>query len=429
MEQCYRIESRTWREAIVGARGTADGRGGGTPRGIAREGLPILSYGFRPFFFVAGLFASLAMALWLGALLFGWPIGGSLHGPVSWHGHEMLFGYTSAALAGFLLTTIPNWTGRLPVSGLPLVALVLLWLAGRVTMAAPDLLGGVASAVIDCGFLVVLWALAAREIIAGQNWKNLKILVAVGLLCLTNVAFHFAAAMGGDTQLLLRAAISIFVVLIGVVGGRIVPSFTRNWLVKQKSPRLPAPLDRYDMATMLVLAVALSVWTIAPLTPATAALSAAAAIAQFARLVRWRGYAVLREPMLVVLHVGYGFVALGMGALSLSALGLVSNASALHLLTVGAIGNMTFAVMTRATLGHTGRPIRASMATFAAFGAIIVAAVFRPLAEFLPDLYFVVLGVSGGAWIVAFGIFTIEYGAMLVAPRQAAIRGASVAQN
>ena len=396
----------------------AEGQRGGIPRGIAREGLPILSYGFRPFFLAAGVFAFLAMALWLGALLLGWSIGGTLYDPVTWHGREMLFGYAVAALAGFLLTTVPNWTGRLPVSGTPLLLLLLLWLGGRLAMAAPNVLGETGSAVIDCAFLLVLWALSAREIISGKNWKNLKVLIALGLLALTNIAFHLATAVGGDTQLPLRVAIAIFVVLIGVVGGRIVPSFTRNWLVKQKCPRLPTPLDRFDSAAMVVLVVALAAWTIAPLSQVTAVLTGAAAVAHGIRLARWRGFEALREPMLVVLHLGYGFIVLGMAGIALSALGLMDGVSALHLLTVGAIGNMTLAVMTRATLGHTGRPIRASAATLAIFTAVFVAAAIRPLAEFLPEHYFVVLGICGAAWMVAFVIFTLEYGAMVLAPRQ-----------
>src|SRR5688572_28613907 len=129
---------------------------GGIPRGIAAGGIPLLSYGFRPFFLAAGEFAPLAMVLWLGTLIGGWEVGGSSYGPVAWHAHEMLFGYTSAALTGFLLTTIPNWTGRLPVAGAPLLTIVLLWLAGRVVMAAPDVLGQGASAVIDSAFLPVI---------------------------------------------------------------------------------------------------------------------------------------------------------------------------------------------------------------------------------------------------------------------------------
>jgi uncharacterized protein involved in response to NO len=390
---------------------------GGIARGIAIDGAPLLSYGFRPFFLAAGLFAPLAMMLWLGALIGGWEIGGSSHGPVNWHAHEMLFGYTTAALTGFLLTTIPNWTGRLPVSGGPLLALALLWLAGRVAMAAPDVLGPIPSAIIDSAFLPVILLIALREIVAGKNWRNLKIIAGLGALAGINIASHAAMALGGEPALFYRAAIAVYICLIGLVGGRIVPSFTRNWLVKVSAKHLPAPFDRFDAIAMIVLIVAAACWTILPDSPLSAALIALAAGLHLVRLLRWRGANAIAEPMLVVLHVGYAFIPLGLAAVTASALGWITTVSALHLLTVGAIGNMTLAVMTRATMGHTGRPIQASRLTVAAFVAIFVAAAIRPLAELVPDYYFVVLGTSGGAWIVAFLLFCIEFGPMLLGPK------------
>jgi uncharacterized protein involved in response to NO len=164
---------------------TRSERRGNVSRGISRTGLPLLSYGFRPFFLGAGLFAIVAMVVWIGSLTWGWEIGGD-YGLVNWHAHEMLFGYTTAALAGFMLTAIPNWTGRLPVSGTPLLGLALLWLAGRIAIAAPHLLGLPASTLVDAAFLPALAFVAGREVIAGKNWKNLKVLVGVSALALTN---------------------------------------------------------------------------------------------------------------------------------------------------------------------------------------------------------------------------------------------------
>ncbi|RYE10511.1 MAG: short-chain dehydrogenase [Hyphomicrobiales bacterium] len=396
---------------------SADKRSGGIPRGIATDGPAVLSYGFRPFFLVAGIFALIAMPLWIAALVLGWPIGGALYGPVWWHGHEMLFGYAVAPLAGFLLTTIPNWTGRLPVSGIPLLGLVALWAAGRFAMAFPDGLGIWLTATLDGAFLPVFAVICAREIIAGKNWKNLKVAAVLSVLALINLGFHLAVATGGDASLLFRAGIAVFVVLIGIVGGRIVPSFTRNWLVKQGAVRLPIPFGRYDVAAMVVLIAALSCWTVLPHGLLTAALAAVAALAHAYRLLRWRGLAAAREPMLAVLHLGYGFVPAGLVAIGLAALDLINGTSALHILTVGAISNMTLAVMTRATLGHTGRPINASPVTLVAFAALFLAAAVRPFAEIAPDHYLLVLGLSGIAWMIAFSLYTIEYGAMLLRPR------------
>jgi uncharacterized protein involved in response to NO len=358
------------------------------------------------------------MVLWLGAIVWGWPAGGAVYGPVAWHAHEMLFGYATAALAGFLLTTIPNWTGRLPVSGFSLLGLVLLWLAGRLAMAVPDGLGAVAAGAIDSAFLIVLAAVAAREILAGRNWRNLKIVVVVSLLATVNIGFHGTMIANGDPAIIYRGTIALFVMLIGLVGGRIIPSFTRNWLAKRKAERLPMPFDRFDVTAMVVLAAALVSWTIFPQAPVTAAIAAVAALGQGVRLARWRTASIQREPMLLILHVGYAFVPLGLIAVAAAATGVIDAVSALHVLTVGAIGTTTVAVMTRATLGHTGRPIAASVSTIACFLAIVVAATTRPLAAFWPDAFLPVLAASGTAWVLAFALFTIEYGVMVLSPRR-----------
>ena len=214
------------------------------PRGIARSGPVIFSYGFRPFFLAAGLWAIAAMALWIGALAAGWEIGGS-YGGAYWHAHEMLFGYSSAALAGFLLTAVPNWTGRLPVSGTPLIVLFALWCAGRLALLAPDVLGMPLSIAIDAAFLPLLLAICAREIVAGRKWKDLKILAGILALALANIGFHLLVAGGGDAGLANRLGVGAFVMLVTVMGGRVVPSFTRNWLVKRHSIDLPAPYCRW----------------------------------------------------------------------------------------------------------------------------------------------------------------------------------------
>ncbi len=386
------------------------------PRGIARSGPPLLSYGFRPFFLVAGLFALLAMALWIGALMQGWEIGGD-YGMVNWHGHEMLFGYTSAALAGFMLTSIPNWTGRLPVSGPQLLGLVLLWLVGRMVMAVPGLLGLVGSAMVDGVFLPVLAVVAGIEIVAGRNWKNLKILAGLVTLSLANAAYHFSVIVDGSALPASRAAVSIYIMLIVLVGGRIVPSFTRNWLVKAGVTRLPSPFSRFDIAAMAWLLVTLVLWVALPDNPITAFAAVAAAGLHAVRLARWQGWRTLEEPLLLGLHVGYAFVPLGLATVALAAMGWLATASALHVLTVGAIGGMTLAVMTRASLGHTGRRLTASLPTSLAYLGLALAAVLRPFAELVPSLYQPLLGLSGACWLIAFGLYCCEYGPMLVSPR------------
>jgi uncharacterized protein involved in response to NO len=386
------------------------------PRGIRLDGPPLLSYGFRPFFLGAGAFAALAMTIWVGALSEGWPIGG-VYGPIFWHAHEMLFGYAAAAVTGFLLTSIPNWTGRLPVAGPPLLALFALWIAGRLAMLAPGFIGAVPAALVDCLFLPVVGALAAREIVAGRKWRDLKLIAIVAALSAANIAIHFMVLAGRDPLPALRFGLAIYIVLISLVGGRIIPSFTRNWLVKAGATRLPHPADRLDRCAIGATLLALLVWVIWPESLPTFGLALLAGLLQAFRLARWRGWATAREPLLLVLHLAYLFLPLGLLGVAAAALDWLDPTSALHILTVGGIGLTTLAVMTRATRGHTGRPLTASFLTTASYGAVLVAAVSRPLAEMVPQHYGVLLDVSGGAWIVAFLLFFGEYGPMLVTAR------------
>lgn len=385
------------------------------PRGIARTGPAVLSYGFRPFFLLAGAFAVLAIAAWIGALTLGWDVGGD-YGMLNWHAHEMLFGYTSAALAGFMLTAIPNWTGRLPVSGLPLLGLALLWIAGRLAIAMPGVLGLAPSLLVDACFLPVLAVVAGIEIVSGRNWKNLKILAGLVALSVANAAFHISVVFNGLALEASRAGVAIYIMLIVIVGGRIVPSFTRNWLVKAASPRLPAPFGRFDISAIAWLLVALVLWVALPEHVITAVAAAAAAVLHAARLYRWHGWRT-DEPLLLALHGGYAFVPLGMAAVALAALGWIAAASALHVLTVGAIGGMTLAVMTRASLGHTGRPLKASALTSLAYLALAFSAVLRPFAELIPSQYHVLLSLGGACWLVAFGLFSLEFGPILLSAR------------
>ncbi len=382
------------------------------PRGIDRSGPAILSYGFRPFFLFAAIFAVVSMVVWIGALSLGWEVGGS-YGLLNWHAHEMLFGYAAAALAGFMLTAIPNWTGRLPVSGKPLAGLVLLWLSGRAALAFPDVIGLPASMLVDSLFVPVLAVVAGTEIIAGRNWKNLKILAGLVALSLANMAMHLDVAFTGSALDVVRLPVSIYLMLIMLVGGRIIPSFTRNWLVKAGSVLLPRPFDGFDKGAIGVALVALLAWTLAPEAPATIVLAVAAGAAHAVRLWRWRGWQTLEEPLLLALHVGYGFVPLGFFAVAMAAAGWIAAPSALHVFAVGAIGTMTLTVMTRASLGHTGRPTVASVRTSIALLALVVAAIARPFAELVPDGYHVLLALAGVAWIAAFGLFLTEFGPIL----------------
>lgn len=387
------------------------------PRGIARSGPVLFSYGFRPFFLAAGLWAIAAMALWIGALAAGWAVGGSYGGPW-WHAHEMLFGYSSAALAGFLLTAVPNWTGRLPVSGTPLIVLFAVWCAGRLVLLAPDVLGLLSSILIDAAFLPLLLAICAREIIAGRKWKDLKILGGILALAVANIGFHLLVGWGGDAGLANRLGVGAFVMLISIMGGRVVPSFTRNWLVKRGITALPAPFGRFDTVTLLTGLAALALWVTLPGTLWTALACLLAGGLHLVRLWRWRGWQSWDEKLVLVLHLGYSFVPLGFLAIAAAQMGWAEPVAALHVFTVGAIGVMTLAIMTRATRGHTGLPLAASRITATSYAALIAATLLRPLASAWPDYYTELLSAAGLCWIVAFALYVFEYGPVLVQKRR-----------
>ena len=380
-----------------------------------------LSAGFRPFFFLAALWAAISVPVWLAAYVHGYALRGSLHA-MAWHAHEMVFGFGFAAVAGFLLTAIPNWTGRLPLRGAALAGLAGLWLAGRVALLVSAAIGPAAAAAIDLLFPAVLIAAIARELIAGRNWRNLPMLAALGLLFGGNVLVHLQAlGIAYTADLGNRLGIATLLALIALVGGRIVPSFTRNWLAKAR-PEVapPAPVGRIDIACLLAIIAGLAAWIVAPGSSVASALEILAGTAAAFRLSRWRGLATVREPLLFVLHAGYAWLALGLAFLGLNGLFAWAPAGApLHALTVGAIGTMTLAVMTRATLGHTGRPLSAGAPTVAIYLLVTLAAMLRisaPLSG--PDIV-VLTSIAGIAWTAAFTVFVLQYGPMLLRPRAA----------
>jgi uncharacterized protein involved in response to NO len=393
-------------------------RRGGIPR-LKPEAVPLLSYGFRPFFLGAAVWACVAMVLWIGLLSGAWGFADA-YGAIAWHAHELLFGYISAVMTGFLLTAIPNWTGRLPLQGRPLLMLLLLWLAGRIAMLAIAEIGILAATIIDCVYLLTLVAVILREIIAGNNWRNLRVVILVGVLALANIVFQAEVLRYGMPDYGLRLGTAAIVALIVLIGGRITPSFTANWLTRWHSDRLPAPLGRFDMVSIALAIAALISWILAPAWRGTAVLLFVMAIAQAARLARWTGGRTWREPILFVLHLGYAFVPLGAFILALSILWpqIIPPSGALHAWTTGAMGIMTLAVMTRATLGHTGREVVSAPPTIVIYGAILAAALARVAAPLLSAVYYESLVAAALGWIIAFGMFLVFYGPMLVRARE-----------
>ena len=382
----------------------------------AHRGPAVFSVGLRPFFLFSALWAAIAAPLWLYAFLSGGPVG------LSWHVHEMLFGYTGGVVVGFLLTAVPNWTGRLPVVGTPLALLFGLWLAGRAAMLAMALNADLASEVwpliIDGLFLFAMAGVVWREVLAGQNWRNVPVAVMVTLFALANAGFHLEAGAGGVANLSTRLGLAVVALLIAVIGGRVTPSFTRNWQTKRGGP-LPAVAGRLDVVTLAVTAAGLVAWSVAPTHPAAGALLLAAGGLNLVRLIRWRGDATVAEPLVWILHLGYLWLAAGLffTGLSVAAPGLVPPSVGVHALTAGAIGVMTLAIMTRASRGHTGRPLAAGRIEVLIYVLVNAAALTRVTGGLLPTLYQPLLMVSAGLWSAAFLAFVVGYGPMLLSPR------------
>ena len=390
------------------------------PRYRSQSGPAILSAGFRPFFLAAALWAALAIPLWLIAYAGSGTMPSAMPALV-WHVHEMVFGYAAAAVAGFLLTAIPNWTGRMPLQGAPLALLVALWLIGRLAVLFSATIGAPLAALADLAFPAAFLAVVVREILAGKNWRNLPMLLALSLLFIGNLLVHLEILDIADTAALgNRIGLVTLFLLISLVGGRIIPSFTRNWLVKHRPDIAPsaAPEMPFDVAVLTITALALALWAALPDAAITAWAALVAGIAAALRLWRWRGYATAGEPLLLILHIGYFWIVLGLILLGSNGLfGFLPPSAALHALTAGGVGTMTLAVMTRASLGHTGRPLMAGRGTNAIYLLVTLAAVLRVVAPLAGDAMLTVLDLAGAAWTLAFGLFALLYGSALARPR------------
>lgn len=380
------------------------------------RGPPLFGFGFRIFFLLAASFSAVAVPLWVTAMLAG---GDGLADAITrdWHVHEMLFGYTGAVIAGYMTIAGANWTGRFPVAGRPVICLAAVWVAGRIAMvlAHPDSLPAL---VVDGAFLCLFAAALWREQLAARNGRNLIPAVVVTLLAGANIAFHMRGLWPGLGPSSERAALGLVALLIAVMGGRLVPSFTRNWLARRGQGPEPAPYDRLDAGGAVLVAIGLLAWQVLSTHALSGFLLVSAGLATLGRLARWRGWATRAEPLVAVLHLGYLWLAAGLALLGLSILlpASVPHASAVHALSAGAIGTMTLAMMTRTTLSHTGRARRADMATVLIHVFVGMAALTRVSAPFLIAVHLELFILSAVFWSLAFGLFALVYGPMLVAP-------------
>jgi uncharacterized protein involved in response to NO len=374
----------------------------------SRTGSALFSYGFRPFFLSGAIWSALAAPLWIWSLAGG----AAMAGHRDWHVHEMLFGVLSAIAAGFLTTAIPSWTGRQPIIGSKLVALWTLWLAGRLAVLGEVLIGPIA-AWIDSAFLVVLAAVVWREVSGGKNWRNLPICLLVSLLASANIAFHLNAAVD-VREFGMRMALAAAVCMLALIGGRITPNFSTNWLRQRGATKLPAPFSRLDMAALVSTGLAGLAWTVLADHAAAGVLLMAAGGLNLLRLSRWRGAKTLDEPLLAILHLGYGWLALGLILLGAGILApFAPRAAGIHALSAGAIGVTCLAVMCRASRGHTGRPLTADTPTVTIFAAVNLAALMRVIAPYTPEYQSGLLILAAFFWSLAYGGFAVFYGPML----------------
>ncbi len=368
----------------------------------------LLSYAFRPFFLLNGLFAILVVIAWVMTLH-----GAGLPGlGVWWHAHEMVIGFAMASVAGFSLTAVSVWTGRPAVHGAPLGWLLFCWLAGRFAMAASHWLPASAVFALDMLFPVLLCLLLGREIISSRNRRNYPLVIIIAIMALFNVLYHLSVV--GFVPAAERVAVYLLIhsilVLVTIVAGRITPAFTRNWLHSQGVKRLPIVRPALDRVTVaLTVATGLAAGLL-PAHPATGVLALLTALSHGFRLSGWRGLATLSSPLLFVLHVGYAWLPLAYAMLACSVFGwLFTPAAALHALTMGAITSVVLAVTTRVSLGHTGRPLQVSRAIVFTYWLMAIAVVFRIASTFTGSRYLLMIDLAAASWVLVFAIFLWVY--------------------
>ncbi|MFU8831150.1 MAG: NnrS family protein [Wenzhouxiangella sp.] len=387
----------------------------------ARQGTTpvILAYAFRPFFLLTALYAIVLIIGWMGIWFMDWPVAGELS-PVRWHAHEMLFGLVSAAIAGFLLTAMCNWTSSPPLAGPGLAALVALWLAGRVTMWSTAFLPPLIVTIINCAFLLVLAVYAGRVIVRAGSRRNLVMVGVLAVLFLANLSAHLgywwlgpAWAQRGELT-----AMFLIVLLLVVIGGRITPAFTANWLSRQGGDRSRIRTWSVVEALSLGSTAALILSIVIGLPPAAiATLALFAGLVNAIRLVGWAGWLTRSDPLVWVLHLGYAWVVIGLLLMGGSLFFVIPDSAWLHALGTGAMGTLILGVMTRVSLGHTGRGLVLPSGAWLIYVAISVAAVVRVASAmgWLDSRW--PLLVSSLAWVVAFALFFVLYLPILTSPR------------
>ena len=377
----------------------------------------ILGLGFRPFYLLAACFAIVGMLAWL-LSVYGVATAGSYLEGQEWHAHEMLFGFGAAVLAGFLLTAVRNWTGVATPVGPPLAAMAGLWLLGRVLLLTGPT--GVA-ALLDAAFLPVLFYAIAVPILRSRNRRNYKVLAIVAVLASSNIVYHLSLD-GSVSALLVPAAVAtaanMFLLLLAIVGGRTIPAFTAN-AVDDATPRHDKSVEFISFAALLaVIAMdAAAPWIELPRSMFVT-LAGIASVSHAIRLLLWQPQKTAANPLLWMMPLAYLWIPLTLLLRALAEAQLIAPVAATHSLMVGAASCMMLAMMMRSALGHTGRTLKASGLDIAAYLFLQAAAVTRVTATLVsPELYVMLVALSGAAWLAAFTLFLIRYLPVLVRPR------------
>lgn len=384
-------------------------------------GFALFNYGFRPFFFLAGLFAVVSLAAWL-AIYEGHVDFSLAMAPARWHAHEMLYGYTAAAVAGFFLTVVPNWTRAKAEKGPMLVGLSALWLLGRVAMWSQGAVPYAWAAIADMLFIVALSVVVSRPLLDPQHRRQFVFVPILAGLIGGNALMHLDVLgldwlgidWGKRGEML---GLDAVLVLVAVMGGRVTPSFTSSFLGHADPSvkvRQDAGRDRAVMAATWGVLVVDLLW---PEQWLGGVMALAAAGLHLVRLSGWQGRRTLGNPILWVLHLGYVWLCIGFALKGLADFGLLAQTDALHALTIGAIGTMTLAIMTRASLGHTGRIIKAAPSIVVAYILVSVSALARLATLAWPEMAQALAWLAGGAWILAFASFFWVYAPILSRPR------------
>lgn len=396
------------------------------------SGPVFFEYGFRPFFLGAGVQAVLAMAAWVVWIslqrMTGTDVPLTIAVPVhQWHAHEMIFGYALAAVAGFFLTAVPNWTGRQPVRGATLAALFALWILARLASWSSAWIPPILVALPELAFIGMLSALVGQALLSGWSKRNFVFLPVLAALFGAALLYHMETMgwLHQATRASHMLALDALLLLITVVGGRIVPAFTTNALRREGDASLPRAIDKRDVIMIALVAIML----VADFADRDGMVAGSVAVAAGAtgvvRMFGWRTGAVVGSPILWILHLGYGWLVLGLllkGAAQI--FGGIPTVAALHALTIGAVGSMTLGVMTRAALGHTGRALQVSTPVAAAYAMVSLAAILRVATPFLPPaLYDGAMLLSGLFWIAAFLVFAVGFWPVLTRPRISAANG------